>query len=113
MSILHYKINNKQNYKRYELQPLAQQQKSFYKKAYVEEYENGDKIIYSYDTPVLFITHMGVFYKLWNGWSNTTAQHIKAAVGRYVTKAELSKMSACRLAYDTEGNYSGWGVWAA
>lgn len=110
--LLHYKLNTKQNYKRYELAPLAGQQKSFYKKAYIEEYENGDKILYSYDTPVLFIARCGVFYRLWGGYSTTTAQHIKAALGRFLPKAEWDKMAVCCFTYGAAANYEGWGVFS-
>lgn len=112
MAKLCYKVNNKQDYKRYELKPLEGQQKSFYKKAYIEEYENGDKILYSYDTPIAYILPWGVFFRLWDEWNATSAQHIKAAIGRYVPKAEWQRLEVNRLAYDTEGDYIGWGVFS-
>ena len=73
-----------------ELQPLEYQQKSFYGKAKVfYNDELKEATLYSYDTPILrysFITKE--YRRLWSGWSATTAQHIKAFVGRYITKAE-------------------------
>lgn len=57
----------------YELE--ARCQKSFYKKAYVKEDDNGSATLYSYGTPVATITG-GEFVRLWAGWSSTTAKHV-------------------------------------
>lgn len=107
-----YKINNNQNYEYYELKPLEGQQKSFYKKAYIEEYENGEKLLYSYGTPVAYILPWGVFFRLWSGWSATSSQHLKAAIGRAISKQEWNRLETNRLAYDTDGSYTGWGIFS-
>lgn len=62
---------------RYELTPMFDNQKSFYRKAYVVV-DNNIKTLYSYDTPVIeynCITEK--FTRLWYGWSVTTGRHIK------------------------------------
>lgn len=73
-----------------ELRPLNGQQKSFYKKAQVVyNDELKEATLYSYGAPVLrYSFNDKEFRRLWDGWSATTAQHIKAFVGRYITKAE-------------------------
>ena len=65
---------------RYYLEPKGSQ-KSFGGKAIVEEYENGDKILFSYLTPVLKQTKEGKLIRLWDGYSVTTGKHIKAFAG--------------------------------
>lgn len=111
MTKLCYRVN-KQNCEYYELKPLDGQQKSFYKKAYIEEYENGEKVLYSYGTPVAYILPWGVFFKLWGGWSATTSQHLKAAIGRAISKQEWDRRETNRLAYDTASGYTGWGIFS-
>lgn len=62
---------------RYELEPMFDSQKSFYRKAYVAV-DGNTKTLYSYDTPVIeynCITEK--FTRLWYGWSATTGRHIK------------------------------------
>ena len=53
----------------------ATSQKSFYKKAYVLEDENGNLFLQSYDTIVCGIIN-GTFKKFWDGYSKTTLAHI-------------------------------------
>ena len=64
----------------YELMP-TNGQKSFYKKAYVEVYEDGTEILKSYGTPIIEKMADGCFKRLWFGWSATTQKHIKAFCG--------------------------------
>lgn len=64
----------------YYLKPKGTQ-KSFGGKAIVREYENGDKILLSYLTPVLKQTKEGKLIRLWDGYSNTTGRHISSFAG--------------------------------
>jgi hypothetical protein len=66
---------------RYYLEPKGGSQKSFGGKAIVEEYENGDRILLSYLTPVLKQTKDGKLIRLWDGYSATTGKHVKAFAG--------------------------------
>lgn len=60
----------------YELTP-TNNRKSFYGKARVVFYENGAKVLYSYNTPI--IAKIGdQLINLWHGYSMTTQNHIKA-----------------------------------
>ena len=59
-----------------ELMPINSRQKSFYKKAHVTEYSNGQIELTSYDTVVCKITPTGEFKRLWDGWSATTSNHV-------------------------------------
>lgn len=59
------------------LEPLIGQQKSFYSKATVSEFDNGDKVLYSYGTEIM-ICKGGNYYRIWDGYSMTTMKHIKA-----------------------------------
>ena len=74
----------------YYLKPKGTQ-KSFNGKAVVKEYENGDKILFSYLTPVLKQTKEGKLIRLWNGYSTTTGKHIKAFAG--ITGSYFKSMS--------------------
>ena len=65
---------------RYYLEPKGSQ-KSFGGKAIVEEYENGDRILLSYLTPVLKQTKDGKLIRLWDGYSATTGRHVEAFAG--------------------------------
>ena len=65
---------------RYYLEPKGSQ-KSFGGKAIVEEYENGDKVLLSYLTPVLKKTKDGKLIRLWDGYSATTGRHVEAFAG--------------------------------
>ena len=66
---------------RYYLEPKGLSQKSFGGKAIVEEYENGDKVLLSYLTPVLKQTKDGKLIRLWDGYSATTGRHVEAFAG--------------------------------
>lgn len=59
--------------------------KSFYKKAYVIEYDDGKKDLYSYDTCVGRI-HNGKFTRFWDGYSATTMRHVNAFIHHYGIK---------------------------
>ena len=60
----------------YELCPVNGR-KSFYGKALVKE-TGKETILQSYQTEVCKIDENGHFVKLWNGYSNTTMNHINA-----------------------------------
>jgi hypothetical protein len=64
----------------YYLKPKGTQ-KSFGGKAIVREYENGDKVLLSYLTPVLKQTKEGKLIRLWDGYSNTTGRHVESFAG--------------------------------
>ncbi len=64
----------------YYLKPKGNQ-KSFGGKAIVKEYENGDKILFSYLTPVLKQTKEGKLIRLWEGYSATTGRHVESFAG--------------------------------
>jgi hypothetical protein len=74
---------------RYYLEPNGPQ-KSFGGKAIVEEYENGDKVLLSYLTPVLKQTKDGKLIRLWDGYSATTGKHVKVFAG--ITGSEFKNM---------------------
>ena len=61
----------------YYLETNGVHQKSFYKKAVVFVYENGDKYLRSYDTIVCCIEG-GEFKRKWTGYSATTMNHVNA-----------------------------------
>ena len=52
--------------------------KSFYGKAIVDVRENGDKVLYSYGTPIVRLTAKGKLEKIWYGYSATTMRHINS-----------------------------------
>ena len=58
-----------------ELKPYFDNQKSFYKKAYIYARGNGYVYLRSYNTNVCAV-HNGKFYRLWGGYSSTTMRHI-------------------------------------
>lgn len=62
----------------YDLPPIGDVRKSFYGKAQVFEYKNGDKVLKSYNTFVCKIDKNGTFYRLWDGYSATTMRHVNA-----------------------------------
>lgn len=64
-------------------------QKSFWGKCYVK-FENGNKVLYSYDTKILEQRRDGALIRFWNDWSVTTGKHIKAFCG--LNKAEYMKL---------------------
>jgi len=74
----------------YYLKPKGTQ-KSFGGKAVVREYENGDKILFSYLTPVLKQTKDGKLIRLWEGYSATTGRHVEAFAG--ITGSYFKHMS--------------------
>lgn len=61
--------------KQFELTPFYGQ-KSYYGKASVCEVNTGNKYLRSYKTIVAMIDKDGIFHKLWDGYSATTAKHI-------------------------------------
>jgi len=79
---------------RYYLEPIGSQ-KSFGGKAIVEEYENGDKILLSYLTPVLMQTKDGKLIRLWDGYSATTGKHVKAFAG--ISGSDFKNMNVQEL----------------
>jgi hypothetical protein len=56
---------------------LHTRQKSFYGKARLIKCKSG-LFLQSYETIVAMIDNNGKFYRLWNGYSKTTAKHIDA-----------------------------------
>lgn len=83
----------------YELTP-KNNRKSFYGKARVVFYENGVKVLYSYNTPVLAKLMDGKLLNLWQDYSNTTGNHIFSFCGlrkKEVEKLELSSLDALNL----------------
>ena len=66
--------------KMYELIP-DNGRKSFYGKAKVVIDDNGNEILYSYDTPIIKRDINRKLTKLWSGWRKTTGTHIKAYCG--------------------------------
>jgi hypothetical protein len=78
----------------YYLKPKGTQ-KSFGEKAVVREYENGDKILFSYLTPVLKQTKDGKLIRLWEGYSATTGRHVEAFAG--ITGSYFKNMSVQEL----------------
>ena len=57
----------------------------------MREYENGDKILFSYLTPVLKQTKDGKLIRLWEGYSATTGRHVEAFAG--ITGSYFKNMS--------------------
>lgn len=81
----------------YELKPKYNRAKSFYEKAHVIIYDNGIKVLRSYETDVIRKNADGTFSRLWNDWSATTARHVNEFImqeGRAcgISKAEWQKM---------------------
>lgn len=76
--------------KKYYLMP-NDSHKSFYGKAIVIEYDNGEKELISYTTKVMKQTKTGEYIRLWDGWTATTGMHIKAFCG--LNKAEYFKLA--------------------
>lgn len=68
---------NTQQARTFEL-PCLDSRKSFYGKAHVTEYPNGEKILRSYNTDVAKITPDGDLVRLWSGSSMTTSRHIRS-----------------------------------
>lgn len=55
--------------------------KSFYGKALVKVFDDGSKILQSYQTDVLYCSPSGEIFRLWSGWSLTTGRHIYSFCG--------------------------------
>lgn len=72
--------------KMYELIP-NNGRKSFNGKAKVIIDETGDETLYSYGTAIIRRTTGGQLVKLWDGWTATTGNHIRAFCG--LSKAEF------------------------
>ena len=64
-----------ENFIVYELLPIYESQKSYYRKAIVIEDNYKNRYLQSYDTVVCMITRQGLI-KLWDNWSLTTSKHI-------------------------------------
>ena len=77
--------------RRFELSPIDGR-KSFYGKAYVIEDDNGNKTLYSYDTPIITESADGKYTRLYNGYTATTGRHINAFCG--MSKDAFMKLSA-------------------
>ena len=60
----------------FRLEPSYTNQKSFYGKAVVIKDSNGNKYLQSYNTVVCAIDKQGNFYRLWDGYSVSTMNHI-------------------------------------
>ena len=69
-------------------------QKSFGGKAIVKEYENGDKILFSYLTPILKQTKEGKLIRLWEGYSATTGRHVESFAG--ITSKHFKNMEVIK-----------------
>lgn len=76
--------------RRFELSPIDGR-KSFYGKAYVIEDDNGNKTLYSYDTPIITESADGNYTRLYNGYTATTGRHINAFCG--MNKDAFMKLS--------------------
>ncbi len=63
--------------------PCLDSRKSFYGRAQVTEYANGEKVLTSYNTEVCKITPAGEFVRLWDGESATTIRHINSFLSFY------------------------------
>ncbi|MBO7712366.1 MAG: hypothetical protein J6S85_02660 [Methanobrevibacter sp.] len=63
--------------------PCFDRCKSFYGKAKVYEIDNGEKVLFSYNTPVCKIDENGAFCRLWSGESATTTRHINSFLEFY------------------------------
>ena len=67
--------------RRYELIP-TDGRKSFYGKAVVEIFDNGDEYLFSYNQPIIRRDKDGNLKRLYFGeWTQTTGRHIKAFCG--------------------------------
>ena len=68
------------SYKKSVLKPTYRQ-KSFYSKAHVFS-KDSTYVLRSYQTPVM-VKINGYYYRLWNGWSATTAIHVNSFIDTY------------------------------
>lgn len=74
----------------YELMP-NDGRKSFYGKAKVIVDEQGNEILYSYNTAIIKRMKSSEIIRLWDGWSATTGRHIKAFCG--LNKSEFTALA--------------------
>lgn len=65
----------------YDLVPIHGKQSSFYGKAKVFIDENNNRVLYSYNTPIILKKNDGTLVRLWDGYSYTTGKHIKSFCG--------------------------------
>ena len=75
----------------YELNSQYNNQKSFYGKAKIIEYKNGDKDLISYTTKVASIINNKLF--IYGYYSNTTARHIN----EFLLQHGFKKMSKAEI----------------
>lgn len=68
--------------KQFDLPAIGDARKTFYGKAVVTEFDNGDIELTSFKTIVCRI-HNKRIQKLWNGYSATTMRHINAFLKFY------------------------------
>lgn len=66
-------------------------QKSFYGKAEVLVNSYGEKFLRSYSTIVAGILRDGKLHRYWDGWSATTARHLKAFMIQFMDEAGMKK----------------------
>lgn len=69
------------------LTPVTRGQKSYCNRAHVITLSNGVRLLKSYDTIVCGINTRGHFFRLWAGWSATTAKHVDSFVLTYTDRA--------------------------
>lgn len=86
----------------YELTPRYDTRQSFYRKAYVEETNENEKILYSYCVPVAMIEDNKLFINDNERWySQTTLRHIKEFARQeldlILTKNECKKYLVSRF----------------
>jgi hypothetical protein len=75
----------------YELQPDSYDgRKSFNGKAHVEIVGNT-RALKSYETIVAAVNEAGEVFRIWSGWSATTARHVNSFVRSETGKAGISK----------------------
>ena len=66
--------------------PAVYRNESYYNKAHVIVLSNGVRLLKSYETIVAGINTRGNFFRLWDGWSATTAKHLTAFSMLYAKK---------------------------
>ena len=75
--------------KMYELIP-TNGRKSFYGKAVVHQENNRTETLYSYNTAIIKRLPDGTLQRLYDGWTQTTGNHIKSFCG--LNKAEFTAL---------------------
>lgn len=61
-------------------------------------YEDGAKVLLSYDTVVAYMDGKGSLHRLWGGWSQTTMGHVRKAFEiAHMVKAEWLAMPVERV----------------